>query len=189
MTTQVHSYVCGGWVAPGTGARPIHSAITGDIIAESGGASLDFADMLAHATARGAPALQAMTFHDRARMLKALATALNARKQELYELSYDTGATLKDHAFDIDGGIGTLFVFASKGRREMPDGQVYVDGGIEQLSRAGAFLGQHVCTPLQGSRCISTPSTSRSGACWKSWRRRCWPGCPRSSNRPPRPAM
>ncbi|MGR3364713.1 MAG: phenylacetic acid degradation bifunctional protein PaaZ, partial [Maritimibacter harenae] len=52
--------------------------------------------------------------------------------------------------FDIDGGIGTLFVFASKGRREMPDGHVYLDGDVEQFSRHGTFKGQHICTPMQG---------------------------------------
>lgn len=43
-----------------------------------------------------------------------------------------------------------MFVLASKGRREMPDSHVYMDGNPEQLSRNGTFLGQHVCTPLQG---------------------------------------
>jgi oxepin-CoA hydrolase / 3-oxo-5,6-dehydrosuberyl-CoA semialdehyde dehydrogenase len=51
---------------------------------------------------------------------------------------------------DIDGGIGTLFVYSSKGRREMPDDTIFVDGALEQLSRGGNFLGQHVATSLQG---------------------------------------
>jgi oxepin-CoA hydrolase/3-oxo-5,6-dehydrosuberyl-CoA semialdehyde dehydrogenase len=91
-----------------------------------------------------------MNFHDRARMLKALAAHLGQHKQALYDLSFATGATQSDHLIDIDGGIGTMFVFASKGRREMPDGHIYVDGEVEQLSRNGTFLGQHVCTPLRG---------------------------------------
>ena len=32
----------------------------------------------------------------------------------------------------------------------MPDSHVYLDGGLERLSREGTFLGQHICTPLQG---------------------------------------
>ena len=68
----------------------------------------------------------------------------------MYDLSFDTGATQSDHLIDIDGGIGTMLVFASKGRREMPDSHVYLDGEVEQLSRNGTFLGQHICTPLQG---------------------------------------
>ncbi|WP_327285363.1 phenylacetic acid degradation bifunctional protein PaaZ [Ruegeria halocynthiae] len=99
----------------------------------------------------GGPALRALTFHDRARMIKALAMALNARKQELYDLSFSSGGTQNDHMIDVDGGIGTMFVFASKGRRELPDGQIYLDGEPETLSKGGNFLGQHICTPMQGA--------------------------------------
>ena len=147
---QVSSFAAGAWIGPGSGARAIASAITGEVIAEAGNSALDVQAMLDHARTTGGPALRALTFHDRARMLKALAAHLNDHKQALYDLSYDTGATLSDHMIDVDGGIGTMFVFASKGRREMPDGQVYVDGDIEHLSRDGNFLGLHVCTPLQG---------------------------------------
>ncbi len=147
---QVSSFAAGAWIAPGQGARDIASAITGEVIASAGNNALDVQAMLEHAREVGGPALRAMTFHDRARMLKALAAHLGQHKQALYDLSFDTGATQGDHLIDIDGGIGTMFVFASKGRREMPDGHVYIDGDIEQLSRSGSFLGQHICTPLQG---------------------------------------
>ncbi len=152
MTIQrIESFAAGQWVPPGPGARPIASAITGAPFGEAGNDGLDTGAMLDWARSVGGPALRAMTFHDRARMLKALAQYLNERKDVLYELSFNTGATQTDNLIDIDGGIGTLFVFASKGRREMPDGHVYLDGEVEQLSRTGRFLGQHVCTPLQGA--------------------------------------
>ncbi|MFV2054144.1 phenylacetic acid degradation bifunctional protein PaaZ [Aliiroseovarius sp. YM-037] len=147
---QINSFAAGEWVAPGEGARNITSAITGDVIASAGNNALDVRAMLAHGREIGGSALRKMTFHDRARMLKALATHLNEHKQALYDLSFDTGATQSDNMIDIDGGIGTMFVFASKGRREMPDGHVYLDGEVEQLSRNGTFVGQHVCTPLHG---------------------------------------
>ncbi|MCE8530646.1 phenylacetic acid degradation bifunctional protein PaaZ [Ruegeria pomeroyi] len=147
---QISSFAAGQWVAPGAGARTIASAITGAPIASAGNDALDVLAMLDHARNTGGPALRKLGFHDRARMIKALGQALNARKAELYAASFDTGATQSDHLIDIDGGIGTMFVFASKGRREMPDGQIYLDGEVEQLSRNGTFLGQHVCTPLQG---------------------------------------
>ncbi|WP_299650627.1 phenylacetic acid degradation bifunctional protein PaaZ [uncultured Tateyamaria sp.] len=147
---QVHSFAAGAWVPPGSGARSISSAITGDVIAEAGNDRLDVQSMRAYSRDTGGPALRAMTFHDRARMLKALALHLREHRQVLYDLSFDTGATQSDHLIDIDGGIGTMLVFASKGRREMPDSRVYLDGAPEQLGRAGQFFGQHICTPLQG---------------------------------------
>lgn len=147
---QLNSYVAGKWIGPTGGSRTISNAVTGDVIAQAGNESLDFQVMLDYAKNVGGPALRAMTFHDRARKLKELAQYINDHKQRLYDLSYMTGATHADSQIDIDGGVGTVFVFASKGRREMPDGHVFMDGELEQLSRNGTFLGQHICTPLQG---------------------------------------
>ncbi|WP_127561123.1 phenylacetic acid degradation bifunctional protein PaaZ [Nioella ostreopsis] len=146
---DIKSFAAGEWIAPDSNARMIASAVTGEPMARAGSA-LPVQDMLDYARGVGGPVLRAMSFHDRARMLKALALELGKHKQALYDLSFNTGATQSDHLIDIDGGIGTMFVFASKGRREMPDGHVYLDGEVEQLSRNGTFLGQHIATPLQG---------------------------------------
>ena len=147
---DVKSFAAGHWIHPGAGAREIADAATGKVIARAGNDALEPDAMLAHARKVGGPTLRTMSFHDRARMLKALALHLGQHKEALYDLSFATGATQSDHLIDIDGGIGTMFVFASKGRREMPDGHVYLDGAVEQLSRNGTFLGQHICTPMQG---------------------------------------
>ena len=147
---NVHSFAAGQWVPPGQGARHIASAITGDVIAQAGNDTLDVQSMLAYAHDVGGPALRELTFHDRARMLKAVALHLKSHRQTLYDLSFDTGATQADHLIDVDGGIGTMLVFAAKGRREMPASQIYLDGPPEQLGRDGKFFGRHICTPLQG---------------------------------------
>ncbi|WP_424969683.1 phenylacetic acid degradation bifunctional protein PaaZ [Dinoroseobacter sp. S76] len=151
MTLQdIESFAAGAWVPPGADARIIHDAVTGAALGRAGNSALDLAAMRDHARRVGGPTLRAMGFHDRAKMLKALATHLNAHKEVLHALSLRTGATRSDGKIDIEGGIGTMFVIASKGRREMPDGQVYLDGGVEALSRSGSFVGQHICTPLRG---------------------------------------
>tara|TARA_R110002020_G_scaffold34066_32_gene103926 strand:+ start:3369 stop:5402 length:2034 start_codon:yes stop_codon:yes gene_type:complete len=147
---NVHSYLAGQWLAADDGARNIASAVTGEPLAIAGQARLDTQSMIDFARTKGGPALRAMSFHDRARMLKALALELGKFKDELYALSYTTGATKPDSMIDIDGGIGTMLVYASKGRREMPDGHIYVDGELEMLSRNGTFVGQHVATSLHG---------------------------------------
>lgn len=146
---NLESYICGAWVGPGKGAREIYSAITGKLIGKAGGNVIPSAKMLEFGKSAGAQ-LRAMTFHERAKMLKNLALYLHERREDLYEISYDTGATLSDHRVDVDGGIGTLFVYASKGRKELPDGQVYVDGDPEPFGKTGVFQGQHVATSLQG---------------------------------------
>ena len=145
----LNSYAAGRWVAPSGRLTDLKSAIDGRVVARLG-AELDFAAMTAHARTVGGPALRAMTFHKRAAILKGLAQYLNERRDALYELSYDTGATKADSMIDIDGGIGTMFVYASKGRRKLPDDVIHVEPGIEQFGKAGSFLGQHVATSLQG---------------------------------------
>ena len=94
------SYAAGAWVPPEGNLRPVASAVTGDVLGEIG-ADLDFAEMIAHATGKGGLALRAMTFHDRARMIKALALHLREHREALYQLSYKTGATLSDSKIDI----------------------------------------------------------------------------------------
>lgn len=151
MPLAVASFAEGLWVPPGSGAAEIPSAIDSRIVARLGGAPLDFSAMLHHARGVGGPALRRLTFHERADLLKRLAIALTERKQTLYDLAADTGATRQDNVIDIDGGIGTLFAYASRGRRELPAEGFAMDGGVEPLSKGGTFVGRHIFTPLRGA--------------------------------------
>lgn len=150
-TTQLLNYARGEWT-PGDAASltELPSALDGSPVALTGSGGIDFGGMARFAREVGGPALRALTFHQRARMLKALGLAILARKKELYELNYATGATRKDGWIDIEGGAGTLLSFSSKGRRELPDAHVLLDGGLEPLSKSGLFQGQHIYTSLQG---------------------------------------
>jgi oxepin-CoA hydrolase/3-oxo-5,6-dehydrosuberyl-CoA semialdehyde dehydrogenase len=149
-TLKLLNYAQDQWYGAESALAPVESAVTGAVIAETGSGGLDFRAMLDHGRQVGGPALRRMTFHERAWMLKDLANAIMARKEELYELNYETGATRNDGWIDIEGGAGTLFSFSSKGRRELPNGRVLIDGAMEPLSKGGSFVGQHVYTPLQG---------------------------------------
>ncbi len=150
MTVQiVENFAEGRWIRS-THRRPVASAITGETVAETGSEGLDFAAMLHFARKKGGPALRRMTFHDRANLLKALGQALIARKEELYTLSFSTGTTRSDAWVDIEGGAATLFTYASKGKRELPNDQIIIDGDMEAIGKAGTFVGQHVYTSLQG---------------------------------------
>jgi oxepin-CoA hydrolase/3-oxo-5,6-dehydrosuberyl-CoA semialdehyde dehydrogenase len=150
-TLKLLNYERDRWIAGDGNLAEIPSAIDGTPVAMTGSSGLDFGGMLQHARQVGGPALRRLTFHERARMLKALGLAIMARKEELYELNYLTGATRKDGWIDIEGGAGTLFSFSSKGRRELPDAHVLLDGQVEGLSKNGTFVGQHIYTPLQGA--------------------------------------
>src|SRR6476620_3044169 len=149
-TLKLLNYERDRWTT-GDGNVEIVSAIDGAPVAMTGSAGIDFGGMLRHARAVGGLALRKLTLHDRARLVKALGLAIMARKKELYELNYQTGATRKDASIDSEGGAGTLFSFSSKGRRELPDAHVLLDGQLEGLSKNGTFVGQHIYTPLQGA--------------------------------------
>lgn len=150
MPITLQNYAEGKWVAGSGGLTELRSAIDGDVVALTSSQGLDFGAMTRFAREHGGPALRALTFHQRALMLKALADALTAKKEELYELSYSTGATRADSWIDIDGGIGTFAVYQGKGRRELPNERILIDGNLEALSRNGTFQGLHVYTSMQG---------------------------------------
>ncbi|MBP9212462.1 MAG: phenylacetic acid degradation bifunctional protein PaaZ [Bacteroidetes bacterium] len=146
----LQSFAYGQWVS-GTGQPAIlKHAVTGEQIYEAGSTGIDFGQMLEYGRNAGARLIRPSTFHQRALMLKELAKHLTSIKEEFYRLSYLTGATRTDAWFDIDGGIGTLFAYASKGRKELPNQSVFIDGGTEVLSKGGTFVGRHICVPLEG---------------------------------------
>jgi len=145
----VRSYIAGHWYAPDSGT-PVHDAVTGEVVAEVSSRGIDFQAALAYGRQVGGPALRDLTFHERAELAKAAGQLLREHRDELYQLSYRTGATLFDSKFDIDGGIGVLLGYASKAKRELPNDKFAVEGPPEQLGKRGQFLGQHLLTPRHG---------------------------------------
>ena len=148
---KLGNYARDQWVDGDGDGRALLSAVDSRPVASISSDGLDFAAMLAHARDVGGANLRKLTFHERGDMLKALAKYLMDIKKEFYALSTQTGATRADSWIDIDGGISTMFVFSSKGRREMPNDHIYLDGPPEMLSRNGTFAAQHIFTPKLGA--------------------------------------
>lgn len=163
MVRRIESFVAGQWVA-GTGEpqRLLH-AITGAPVAEVSSRGLDMAEVLRFAREIGGPALRKLTFHERAARLKALAAHLMERKEHFYELSAWTGATRSDGWVDIEGGIGTVFTYASLARRELANETFLVEGNPERLSKNGTFIGRHILTPKHG---VSVHINAFNFPCW-----------------------
>jgi len=147
---MLRSYVEGRWFSPTDEGVPLSDAVTGEEITRISSSGVDMAAALNYGRRVGGPALRELTFHQRAALLKALASRLRESRDELYALSARTGATLGDSKFDVDGGIGVLFSYGSKGRRELPNDTVYVEGDVERLGKGGTFVGQHVLVPRHG---------------------------------------
>lgn len=150
MTEILHSYVCGQWRKPDDEGIALLDAATAAPVARISRNPLDYAAVTDYGRSVGGPALRELTFQQRAQALKSLAKHLSGRVEAFTELSTRTGATRSDSAVDIEGGIGVLFVYASKGLKELPDQHVLRDGDYEPLGKAGTFGVQHVLTPQQG---------------------------------------
>jgi oxepin-CoA hydrolase/3-oxo-5,6-dehydrosuberyl-CoA semialdehyde dehydrogenase len=150
MSALLESYGAGRWYRASDEGDPLLDAATGEEVARISAKGLDLAAMAEHARTVGTPAIQALSFHERAALLKQLAGALNEDKDELYALSTRTGATKRDSMVDIDGGIGTVFVYASKGAKQLPEGTVIVDGDDEPVGKNGVFAGRHIYTSRPG---------------------------------------
>ena len=148
----VPSYIKDAWWTPADGvqATDARDASTGEVLARVSAEGLDLAAAVDHARTVGQAELGRLTIHERALKLRELAQYLNDRRKELYEVSARTGATKIDSMVDIDGGIGVLFTFSSKGRRELPNANVILDGPVEVLSKDGSFIAEHIYTRIPG---------------------------------------
>ena len=146
---KLGNYITGRWITGDGDGQVLYDAVTGDDIAIASTEGLDFASILDYGRRVGNPALRRMTFHERGRMLRALAVYLNERKEKFYQVSYKTGATKADSWIDIEGGFGNLFSNASL-RRKFPDLPYCTDGDPVTLSKAGTFMGHHILVPKEG---------------------------------------
>ena len=149
MNPVLQSHIAGRWIGQQP-ALALHSAVNGRTVVHTHAEAPDFAEALSFARRRGVPALLALDFQERAERLKALARFLGERKEELYTISAHTGATRNDGWIDIEGGIGTLFAYASVGGNELPSGNVVHEGPALPLGKKGGFAGTHILVPRRG---------------------------------------
>lgn len=140
---QLENYVFGSWIKADDTGQPLFNAVTGEAIASASTKGLRFYDIAQYARTKGNPALRKMSFHERGRMLKAMAIHLREHLPKFYDISYQTGATKADSWVDIEGGIGNLFANASL-RRRFPDTPFCIDGEAHNLSKDNTFMGTHI---------------------------------------------
>lgn len=145
----LQSYISGHWFGK-TEAKELISAINGETIAHTHQEIINFAEIVSYARNTGVKSMLSLDFQQRAAILKALAAYIQERKRELYAISHHTGCTKADSWIDIDGGFGTLFTYASTGRKELPSGNVAHEGPVTQLGKENHFNGTHILVPRRG---------------------------------------
>ena len=146
---SLQSYALGQWIGPANANQTLYNAIDGNPIYQVGDMGHNFGEILDYGRRIGGQVIRKMTFHERGRMLKALAFYLQERKEKYYEISALSGATRIDSWIDIEGGIGNLFAYSSL-RRQFPNEPYYVDGETAKLSKHNTFIGHHIMVPKEG---------------------------------------
>ena len=172
------SYAQGGHRTAAGGFVELPSAVDGHVVARASSDGLDFGRMARYAR-KSAARNCARSPSTSARRCSKISRLSQQRKDPLYELSFETGATSADHFFDIDGGIGTLFSYASKGGANAGR-DVFVEGDVEPFGKTDVRAAGTSSRRCKASRSTSTRTTFRAGACSKSSRRHCSRACPRS---------
>lgn len=109
QTEILPSFVAGSWWAPEDPQKvtDVLDANTGQLMARVSTDGIDTAAVIEYGRTVGQTSLGELTIHERALKLKELALYLNSRIQELYDLSFATGATQRDHAFDVRLQVGS----------------------------------------------------------------------------------
>ena len=146
---QLQNYVLGSWITGDGQGQELYNAVTGETIATASTKGLDYHSITNYAREVGNKNLRKLTFHERGRMIKALAFHLQNHLPKFYDISYKTGATKADSWVDIEGGIGNLFANASL-RRKFPDESFCIDGDSHNLSKGNSFMATHLLVPKEG---------------------------------------
>jgi 3,4-dehydroadipyl-CoA semialdehyde dehydrogenase len=147
---KLPNYLSGSWqVGVGEGVA-LTNPITGETLAIADSQGMDLKSAMAYARERGNPALQRLTYGQRAELLAGIAEVLTQNKSTYYEIARKNyGATPEDAAFDVDGAIFTLKAFARAGKA-LGEHVKLVEGGRVPLDKSGTFQGQHFLKPLAG---------------------------------------
>src|SRR6188768_1394094 len=146
---KLGNFVEDRWIEGDGEGQLLYDAVTGEAIVAATANGLDFKGMIDHAHQVGNPNLRKLSFHERGRMLRALALHLRDHLEKFYSISYKTGATKADSWIDIEGGIGNLFSYASL-RRKFADEPFAVDGEGINLGKNNTFMGHHIMVPREG---------------------------------------
>lgn len=150
MATTLKSYLSGTWQEGRGKKATLVNPATEEVVAEASTEGLDLGKAIQFSRDVGGKALRAMTFGQRAELLRALAKKIGDAREELIALGVaNAGNTRSDAKFDIDGAAATLMHYAELGT-SLGDTRVLVDGEGIPLGRSARLFGQHVRVPRHG---------------------------------------
>ncbi len=144
------SFIAGSWQTGKGEGTSLFNPATEEPIARASSDGLDLAGALDFARDRGGPALRALSFAERGKLLGEMARRIHEHRDALIELSMKNGGnTRSDAKFDVDGAMGTLAHYAELGA-ELGAARILADGEAVQLGRSPRLAGRHVLVPRPG---------------------------------------
>src|SRR6476659_1668989 len=146
----LESYLSGRWSRGQGTETELTDPTNGNVLATASATGLDRKAALSYARERGGPALRALGYAERAKLLGAIADVLVANRARYEEIAIaNSGNTKIDAAIDIDGGIGTLKYYARLGSG-LGDARMLLDEKPVRLAKAENYQAVHVLLPRRG---------------------------------------
>jgi 3,4-dehydroadipyl-CoA semialdehyde dehydrogenase len=146
----LESYLGNRWLRGQGAETELVDPTNGNLLAIASAKGLDLKAALAFAREKGGPALRALSYSERAKLLGAIADVLVANRARYEEIAIaNSGNTKIDAAIDIDGGIGTLKYYARLGGT-LGDAGALVDDKPVRLAKAENFQAMHMLVPRHG---------------------------------------
>ena len=147
---SLESYLGGRWARGQDVETELIDPTNGNVFASASAKGLDLEAALAFARKRGGPALRALDYAERAKLLGAVADVLVANRARYEEIAIaNSGNTKIDAAIDIDGGIGTLKYYARLGAG-LGAAKALLDEKPVRLAKAENFQAIHILVPRHG---------------------------------------
>lgn len=146
---QLKSFLGGQW-SQGQGeptvlVNPATEAPVAQVCAQQ-----NLAAALTYARDVGGPNLRAMSLPERGTLVKSLAKLLHEAREELLNLSVESGGNTRgDAKFDVDGATAVLagYAYLAKG---LGEGPWILEGDATELMRGSKIRGQNVLLPRHG---------------------------------------
>ena len=146
----LESYLGGRWLRGQHIETELVDPTDGNVLATASTKGLDFKSALDFARTRGGPALRALNYAERAKLVGGIADVLAANRARYEEIAVaNSGNTKIDAAIDIDGGIGTLKYYARLGA-PLGAAKALLDEKPVRLAKAENFQALHLLTPRHG---------------------------------------
>jgi 3,4-dehydroadipyl-CoA semialdehyde dehydrogenase len=147
---QLESHLHGRWSRGDGVESELVDPVDGTVLATASAHGLDFAAALDFARRQGGPALRALGFAERAKLIGAVADVLIANRARYEAIAVaNSGNTKSDAAIDIDGGIGTLKYYARLGAT-LANARRLVDDKPVRLAKAENYQAIHLLSPRRG---------------------------------------